>query len=148
MKKIILIAVIACIGWYGNYLYSEYGSVLFGDSLTDSDRETELKCITKDGSVIYGKVPYGTLCERMEPIKGSLTIIPSATNGGKGDQWNPFFHSRGNEGKRATSFKCDGRVHCSQMTSCAEAAFFLRNCPNVKMDGNHDGIPCENQWCN
>jgi len=44
-------------------------------------------------------------------------------------------------------FRCDGRTHCSQMTSCAEATFFLRNCPNVQMDGNHDGVPCEQQWC-
>lgn len=47
----------------------------------------------------------------------------------------------------ASSFRCDGRTHCSQMTSCAEATFFLRNCLNVQMDGNHDGIPCEQQWC-
>lgn len=48
----------------------------------------------------------------------------------------------------SVSFKCDGRTHCSQMTSCAEATFFLRNCPGVKMDGNNDGVPCEQQWCN
>ncbi|MCE2886342.1 MAG: excalibur calcium-binding domain-containing protein [Pseudanabaena sp.] len=29
----------------------------------------------------------------------------------------------------------------------SEATFFLKNCPNVKMDGNNDGIPCEQQWC-
>lgn len=44
-------------------------------------------------------------------------------------------------------FHCDGRIHCSQMTSCAEATFFLRNCPDVQMDGDNDGIPCEQQWC-
>ncbi|MFZ1908284.1 MAG: excalibur calcium-binding domain-containing protein [Burkholderiales bacterium] len=44
-------------------------------------------------------------------------------------------------------FRCDGRIYCSQMTSCAEATYFLRNCPGVKMDGDHDGIPCERQWC-
>lgn len=44
-------------------------------------------------------------------------------------------------------FKCDGRTHCSQMTSCEEAMFFLKNCPGVKMDGDNDGIPCEEQWC-
>lgn len=44
-------------------------------------------------------------------------------------------------------FQCDGRTHCSQMTSCAEATYFLKNCPGVKMDGNHDGVPCEQQWC-
>jgi len=44
-------------------------------------------------------------------------------------------------------FKCDGRVYCSQMTSCEEATYFLHNCPGVKMDGDHDGIACEQQWC-
>lgn len=45
-------------------------------------------------------------------------------------------------------FRCDGRTHCSQMTSCAEATHFLRNCPGAEMDGNGDGEPCEQQWCN
>jgi len=45
------------------------------------------------------------------------------------------------------SFQCDGRVYCSQMHSCEEATYFLQNCPNVKMDGNHDGVACETQWC-
>lgn len=43
-----------------------------------------------------------------------------------------------------SDFRCDGRQHCSQMTSRAEAEFFTRNCPNTKMDGDRDGIPCEN----
>lgn len=46
-----------------------------------------------------------------------------------------------------TSFVCDGREYCSQMTSCAEAKEFLKNCPGAKMDGNGDGVPCEQQWC-
>lgn len=52
--------------------------------------------------------------------------------------------SRAVDQQSATSFRCDGRQHCSQMTSRAEAEFFLKNCPNTKMDGDHDGIPCEN----
>ena len=47
----------------------------------------------------------------------------------------------------AGTFRCDGRQHCSQMTSCAEATYFLRNCPGTRMDGNGDGVPCEQQWC-
>lgn len=46
------------------------------------------------------------------------------------------------------SFRCDGRTHCSQMTSCAEARYFLKHCPGTQMDGNGDGEPCEQQWCN
>ncbi len=45
-------------------------------------------------------------------------------------------------------FSCDGRAYCSQMTSCAEAKWFINNCPGTKMDGNNDGIPCQEQWCN
>jgi hypothetical protein len=48
----------------------------------------------------------------------------------------------------SSRYSCDGRIHCSQMTSCAEATFFLKNCPGVKMDGDNDGIACEQQWCN
>ncbi|WP_096696007.1 cold shock domain-containing protein [Polaromonas sp. AER18D-145] len=45
------------------------------------------------------------------------------------------------------SYVCDGRQHCSQMTSCAEATWFLKNCPGTKMDGDNDGVPCEDQLC-
>ena len=45
------------------------------------------------------------------------------------------------------TFSCDGRTHCSQMASCAEAMYFLEQCPGVEMDGEGDGIPCERQWC-
>ena len=47
-----------------------------------------------------------------------------------------------------TNFSCDNRKYCSQMRSCAEATYFLSHCPGVKLDGNRDGIPCEQQWCN
>lgn len=50
--------------------------------------------------------------------------------------------------KRPTkkSFQCDHRQYCSQMTSYDEALFFTKNCPNTKMDGDKDGIPCERQY--
>lgn len=57
--------------------------------------------------------------------------------------------SLGKPAQQTTSnrYRCDGRTHCSQMTSCEEARFFLRNCPGVTMDGDNDGVPCEGQWC-
>ena len=47
----------------------------------------------------------------------------------------------------ASMYRCDGRTHCSQMNSCDEATYFLRNCPGTQMDGDGDGIPCERQLC-
>ena len=49
--------------------------------------------------------------------------------------------------KTKSNFRCNGKIYCSEMTSCAEATFYLRNCRGTKMDGDNDGIPCERQWC-
>ncbi|MDR2251168.1 excalibur calcium-binding domain-containing protein [Acinetobacter sp.] len=43
-----------------------------------------------------------------------------------------------------SAFHCDGREYCTQMHSLEEARWFVINCPNTKMDGDHDGEPCEN----
>jgi endonuclease YncB( thermonuclease family) len=48
---------------------------------------------------------------------------------------------------RGDARRCDGRTRCNQMTSCEEATWFLRHCPDTQMDGDGDGIPCERQWC-
>ncbi|SBS66912.1 cold shock domain-containing protein [Vibrio atlanticus] len=52
---------------------------------------------------------------------------------------NPAYESMG--------FSCQGKMYCSEMLSCDEAKFYLANCPNVKIDGDRDGIPCESQFC-
>ena len=46
-----------------------------------------------------------------------------------------------------TRFHCDGRTRCREMRSCEEAHYFLAHCPGPKMDGDGDGIPCEDQLC-
>ncbi|WP_341326829.1 excalibur calcium-binding domain-containing protein [Methylotuvimicrobium sp. KM2] len=48
--------------------------------------------------------------------------------------------------KQTQRFQCEGKVYCSQMTLYEEAVFYLRNCPNTKLDGDGDGIPCERQF--
>lgn len=49
--------------------------------------------------------------------------------------------------ERPSGFHCEGKTRCSQMSSCAEATFYLQNCPGTEMDGDKDGIPCESQHC-
>ena len=51
-------------------------------------------------------------------------------------------------GEDFSGFSCEGKQYCSEMISCKEARFYLKNCPNVEIDGDNDGIPCESQWCN
>lgn len=52
------------------------------------------------------------------------------------------------EARSKPRFQCDGRTHCSEMKSCAEAEYFLEHCPGTQMDGDGDGRPCESQHCN
>jgi cold shock CspA family protein len=46
-------------------------------------------------------------------------------------------------------FECSpSKTYCSQMTSCSEAFFHQEQCGVKTMDGDRNGIPCEQQWCN
>ena len=42
-----------------------------------------------------------------------------------------------------SGFDCAGKSTCGQMTSCAEARFYLNSCGVKKLDRDGDGIPCE-----
>ena len=72
---------------------------------------------------------------------GRFTTGPAATS--------PPTHSMPLAGSTTPTpaFRCSGKRYCSQMNSCAEAKFYLKNCPGTLSDGDHDGIPCEDQWC-
>lgn len=44
-------------------------------------------------------------------------------------------------------FVCSGKTTCGQMTSCAEAKFYLNSCGLKSLDRDNDGIPCETTHC-
>ena len=39
--------------------------------------------------------------------------------------------------------RCGSKRYCREMTSCAEALAFLRQCAVATIDGDKDGVPCE-----
>jgi endonuclease YncB( thermonuclease family) len=41
------------------------------------------------------------------------------------------------------SGECGQKRFCKEMTSCAEALFYLRECGLASLDGDGDGVPCE-----
>lgn len=77
----------------------------------------------------------------------AIDEVPVLTN--EDTQPMPMYETKARTQATATpSFQCEaGKTHCSHMSSCAEATFYIQNCPNTQMDGNGDGIPCERQWC-
>lgn len=43
----------------------------------------------------------------------------------------------------AGEFQCSGKRTCKEMSSCAEALFYLNQCGVSRLDGDGDGTPCE-----
>lgn len=93
-----------------------------------------------------GKKYYEQVLKRKESDK-DRSKMETYQNRIPEERKNQTYANTTSQIKGMNKFQCDGRTLCSQMGSCEEATFFLQNCPNTKMDGNHDGIPCEKQWC-
>jgi cold shock CspA family protein len=95
----------------------------------------------RTGSTLLGRIVPVVL------VLGGVYAYMTFTGKGSHSSVRPAVPSATYTAPATNAFRCDGRIHCSQMSSCEEAKFFLRNCPGTKMDGDHDGIPCEQQWC-
>jgi len=130
MVRAAVLTAIVIVGVLGAYIYRQLEQSPT-DSTSGGGQIT--KCVTEDGETIYGNVSTNENCRNSEVVE------PATVN---------TMNMSGRVASDSSTFKCDGREYCSQMTSCAEARFFQNNCPNTKMDGDNDGIPCESQWCN
>ena len=49
---------------------------------------------------------------------------------------------------KVPDFNCMGKRYCSEMLSCEEAKFYMRNCPETELDPDGDGVPCEDLCTN
>lgn len=141
MKKTLIICIVLAAAYYGNQLYKKSELPFIQSASSSVSIDDKIKCITKEGRILYGKVPDDVVCERRESVKASMVILSSEkkTSNKASNQKSDNINS----GVQYSKFQCDSRTYCSQMTSRAEAEFFINNCPNTKMDGDYDGIPCE-----
>lgn len=104
---------------------------------------TRHKLILSTALLLTLETIVGTSAENLRSVAApNPPDIPIAT---KYPLAEAFFFSAQSQPRE---YKCEGKIYCSQMTSCEEAKFYLKNCPGVKIDGDGDGIPCESQWCN
>jgi len=119
------------------------------------------KCTDANGRVIYSDTACDNKADRqsveLQPlaeVKAEQSFLSRMTEKLKGIFQSASGKEQANSAPKPSisaneslNSQCDGRTRCSQMTSCAEATFFIKNCPNTEMDGDGDGIPCEKQWC-
>jgi len=141
MKKIILIGILLTFGWISKsnilnipsnnkgtskLISDEYISTV---NVEDTISDEEIELIMNSYSDYEDKL-YRPKKTHNNVLKSEKSIV----------QKRKFMHTKKNK------FKCDNRKYCSQMHSYEEAKYFLRHCPNVKIDGDRDGIPCERQF--
>ncbi len=55
----------------------------------------------------------------------------------------PQQHAKSAAPVAARDAACSNKHHCEQMSSCDEANFYLRQCGVKTLDGNGDGVPCD-----
>ncbi|WP_202796724.1 excalibur calcium-binding domain-containing protein [Rubrivivax benzoatilyticus] len=108
-----------------------------------ADAASMNKCII-NGTVTYQQAPCPSTQPRKDPTIEELNAAEKARRAAAAKSRT---ETAPLPAATSSRFSCDGRTYCSQMHSCEEAKFFLEHCPGVKMDGNHDGVPCEAQWC-
>ena len=108
------------------------------DRAEAESRHRETRPVAPRAAAAAAAGASGVPAGRLPATAAAPAISPPPTAAGTATSSLPTAPSR---------WRCDGRRHCSQMSSCEEAKFFLANCPGVEMDGNHDGVPCEKQWC-
>lgn len=135
---VIMIAVLGFLT-YGKYQ----------DYTAEKQRKAEQLIIEQQHIVEEQRAALGQLPDQVlsEQAKRNLGTDVHQTNQPRSERVTESIDKQNGRMPVSTGqFKCDGRTHCSQMRSYEEAVYFLRNCPNTKMDGNNDGKPCERQF--
>lgn len=96
---------------------------------------------------ILGVFLTGFVLYKNSDLLNSAMMHKASRNTAEEVYGNAVFDEKKGRNINNQVFTCSGKTHCSQMTSCDEAKYYLNYCPGTITDGDGDGIPCENQWC-
>lgn len=123
--------------------YGKYQDYRTAEQLKAQQLIMEQRRIVSQQREALGDLPEAILSEQGQR---NLAAETYNTNKPRSEKISASIDQQNGVRLATTQFKCDGRTHCSQMSSYEEALFFLRNCPGTQMDGNNDGEPCERQF--
>lgn len=86
-----------------------------------------------------GKGLWATNTCSGDTTKPATTSTPTDTNTQSSSAPTPTADTTQNN----SGYTCSGKRTCGEMTSCAEARFYLNTCGVSRLDGDKDGTPCE-----
>ncbi|OTG72610.1 DNA-binding protein [Acinetobacter sp. ANC 4218] len=132
---LIILALLAVIG------YGQYQDYRTAEQLKAQQLIIEQQRIVSEQREALGDLPEAVLSEQGQRNLAGETYN---TTKPRSEKINASIDQQNGVRLATAQFKCDERQHCSQMNSRAEAVWYVQNCPHHKMDGDGDGIPCEN----
>ena len=122
-------------------VYGKYQDYRTAEQLKAQQLIVEQQRIVSEQREALGDLPEAVLSEQgQRNLAGEMYN----TNKPRSEKISASIDQQNGIKLATTQFKCDERQHCSQMNLRAEAVWYVQNCPNHKMDGDGDGIPCEN----
>ena len=166
MKNLFLLIVLLALAGGGYYYYADGERSLrdipadFANFLRDMGADrllgTQLdpgeKCTTAEGEVIYGEVPEGVRCEKVEKVEGSMTVVPrdviTSVNAPVRDE-SPAGQSAATGTAQSTGdniISCENITYCAQFESCEQVRIFAHNCQTWHVY-DADRITCMKRWC-
>lgn len=108
--------------------------------------QSEFKQAQKDAETNKTGLWADNACPTSTPQPSPVKTTGNANTTTSGVNSGTTGTSGGSSGTTG-SFTCSGKTACGQMSSCAEAEFYLNSCGVSRLDGDKDGVPCES-LCN
>ena len=103
----------------------------------------------KDQSLLKDEAQAKEAKKGLWSLPGTEQVPPWEWRRGNKSPKQGRTHNSGSskESGNKQGFTCGSKTRCSEMTSCEEAQFYLKECGLSTIDGDKDGIPCE-RLCN
>lgn len=115
--------------------------------------ELDVQKTDKYGRILaYVWLPDGTMLNELLLREGYAMLLTIPPNVKYVEKFKKAVEGAREEGKgiwetirkNEVAKRCSRKRYCSEMTSCREAMFYYRECGLDYLDGDGDGIPCEN----
>ena len=116
-------------GYGHQYTYSKPYKYMEEFKQAETEARVAKKGLWADGACLVALTPTITPTTKAIYVAPKVTTVPAKTvttqpNGGG-------------------SYVCGTKTKCGEMSTCAEARYFLTTCGLTRLDADHDGIPCE-----
>lgn len=85
--------------------------------------------------------PKMSVTAKQTPMSLPDPRLRNSANSNRSSSYAP--HKSASAPVAQTSQQCEGKKTCKEMSSCAEARFYLTQCGVSRLDGDGDGMPCE-----